>query len=162
MNCAHWQLWCHWHSSFCSYSYIPRYTIMRNEVFVYYYGVLVQGVRSLFPDELGTTSSKSLSKMLRKIPDYPIGSDWLSSCNSALTLRALKTSKIKNLKRSNFSQSVFFRAQNALCSKTGGAIVGLLVSKQVGMVFSSSPTCLSLVGVNQPTPTRFRCRNQKI
>ncbi len=33
----------------------------------------------------------------------------------------------------------FFRAQNALCSKTGGAIVGLLVSKQDGMVFSSSP-----------------------
>ncbi len=76
-------------------------------------------------------------------------------CNSALTLRAFKTSKTKNLKRSNFGQSVFFRAQNALCSKTGGAIIGLLVSKQDGMVFSSSPTCLSLVRVNQPIPTQF-------
>ncbi len=56
--------------------------------------------------------------------------------------RALKMSKIKKLKRSNFGQSVFFREQNALCSKTGGAIIGLRVSKQDGMVFSSSPTCL--------------------
>ncbi len=38
------------------------------------------------------------------------------------------------------------------CSKTGGAIIGLLVSKQDGMVFSSSPTLLSLVRVNQPIP----------
>ncbi len=47
INCA--QVGCH---SFRSYSYIPRYTIMRKEVFIYleiyYYGVLVQGVR--FPD----------------------------------------------------------------------------------------------------------------
>jgi hypothetical protein len=54
INCA--QLGCH---SFCSYSYKPRYTIMRNDVFVYLeiysvyleiydYGVLDQGVR--FPD----------------------------------------------------------------------------------------------------------------
>ncbi len=54
MNCA--QLGCH---SFRSYSYISRYSIMRNEIFVYLgiysvyleiyeYGVLVQGVR--FPD----------------------------------------------------------------------------------------------------------------
>ncbi len=102
--------------------------------------------------------------MLRLIPDYPTSSDWLSSCNSALTLRALKMSKIKNLKRSNFGQSVFFRAQNALCSKTDGAIIGLLVLKQDGMVFSSSPTCLSLVTwrVNPPIPTEFWCRNQKI
>jgi hypothetical protein len=74
---------------------------------------------------------------------------------SALTLRALKMSKIKNLKRSNFGQSVFFRAQNALCGKTGGAIIGLWVSKQDGMVFSSSPTCLSFVRVNPPIPTHF-------
>ena len=33
-------------------------------------------------------------------------------------------SKIKNLKRSDFGQSIFFRAQNALCGKTGGAIIG--------------------------------------
>ena len=79
-----------------------------------------------------------------------------------LTLRALKMSKIKNLKRSNFGQSVFFRAQNALCGKTGGAIIGLRVSKQDGMVFSSSPTCLSFVRVNPPIPTHFWCRNQKI
>ena len=71
-------------------------------------------------------------------------------------------SKIKNLKRSNFGQSVFFRAKNALCCKTGGAIIGLQVSKQVGMVFSSSPTCLSLERVNPPIPTQFWCRNQKI
>ncbi len=56
MSCA--QLGCH---SFLSYSYISRYTIMRNEVFVYLeiysvyleiydYGVRVQGVR--FPDVL--------------------------------------------------------------------------------------------------------------
>jgi hypothetical protein len=102
-----------------------------------------------------TTRSKSLSKMMRKIPDDPIGSDWLSSCNSALTLRAFKMSKIKNLKRSNFGQSVFLRAQNALCGKTGGAIIRPLVSKQDGMVFSSSPTLLCLVRVNPPIPTRF-------
>ncbi len=30
------------------------------------------------------------------------------------------------------------------------------------MVFSSSPTCLSLVRVNPPIPTQFWCRNQKI
>ena len=71
-------------------------------------------------------------------------------------------SKIKNLKRSNFGQSVFFRAQNALCCKSGGAIIGLQVSKQDGVVFSSSPTCLSFVRVNPPIPTQFRCRNQKI
>ncbi len=70
--------------------------------------------------------------------------------------------KIKNLKQCNFGQYVFFRAQNALCCKTGGAIVGLRVSKQGGMIFSSSPTCLSLVRVNPPIPTRFWCRNQKI
>jgi hypothetical protein len=33
-------------------------------------------------------------------------------------------SKIKNLKRSNFGHSVLFRAQNALCGKTGGATLG--------------------------------------
>ncbi len=95
-----------------------------------------------------------------------IGSDWSSSCNSAFTLQAFKTSKIKNLKRSNFGQFVFFREQNALCGKTGGAIIGLLVSEQVGMVFSSSPTRLSLlvlvVRVNPPISTQFWCRNQKI
>jgi hypothetical protein len=48
-------------------------------------------------------------------------------------------SKTKNLKQSNFDQSVFFGEQNALCGKTGEAIIGLLVSKQDGMVFSSSP-----------------------
>jgi hypothetical protein len=48
------------------------------------------------------TRSKSLSKMMRKFPDNPIGSEWLSSCNSALTLRAFKKSKTKNLKQSNF------------------------------------------------------------
>ncbi len=61
-------------------------------------------------------------------------------------------SKIKYLKLSNFGQSVCFRVQNALCGKTGGAIIGLLVSKQDGMIFSSSPTCLSLVRVkSEPT-----------
>jgi hypothetical protein len=30
------------------------------------------------------------------------------------------------------------------------------------MIFSSSPTCLSLVRVNPSIPTQFRCRNQKI
>ena len=49
-----------------------------------------------------------------------------------------------------------------LCCKTGGAIIGLRVSKQDGMVFSSSPTFLSLVRVNPPIPTQFWCRNQKI
>jgi hypothetical protein len=44
-------------------------------------------------------------------------------------------SKIKNLKRSNFSQSVFLRVQNALCGKTGGAVIGQRVSEQDGMVF---------------------------
>ncbi len=48
----------------------------------------------------------------------PIGSDWLSSCNSALTLRAYKMSKIKNFERSNFGQSFCFRAQNALCGNS--------------------------------------------
>jgi hypothetical protein len=33
-------------------------------------------------------------------------------------------SKIKNLKESNFGQFVFFRAQNVLCGKTGGATMG--------------------------------------
>jgi hypothetical protein len=55
--------------------------------------------------------------MLRQIPDNPIGSDWLSSCNSALTLRALKMSKIKNLKRSNFSQSVFLERRMRSAAK---------------------------------------------
>ncbi len=55
------------------------------------------------------TRSQSLSKMLRLIPDDPISSDWLFSCNSALTLRAPKMSKAKNLKRFNFGQSVFFK-----------------------------------------------------
>jgi hypothetical protein len=86
---------------------------------------------------------------------HHIASDWSNRCNSALTLRALKMSKIKNLKRSNFGQSVFFRAQNALCGKTGGAIIGLRVSKQDGMAFSLSPTCLSFVGVNPFIPTQF-------
>jgi hypothetical protein len=77
-------------------------------------------------------------------------------------------SKTKNLKQSNFSQSVIFRVQNALCCKTGGAIIGLLLSKQDGMVFSSSltlsssPIHLSLVRVNQHIPTQFWCRKQKI
>ncbi len=70
-------------------------------------------------------------------------------------------SKIKNLKRSNFDQSVLFRAQNALCGKKGGAIIGLQVSKQDGMVFSSSPTCLSLARVSPSIPTQFWCRNQR-
>jgi hypothetical protein len=70
-------------------------------------------------------------------------------------------SKIKNLKRSNFGQSVFLRAQNALCGKTGEAVIGLRVSEQDGMFFSSFPTRLSLVRVNQPIPTQFWCRNQK-
>ncbi len=108
------------------------------------------------------TRSQSLSKMLRLIPDDHIASDWSNRCNSALTLRALKMSKIKNLKRSNFSQPVFFRAQNALCGKMGGASIELRVSKQDGMVFSSSPTYLSFVRVNPPIPTQFWCRNQKI
>ncbi len=51
---------------------------------------------------------------------------------------------------------------NALCGKTGGAIIGLRVSKQDGMVFPSSPTCLSFVRVNPPIPTQFWSRNQKI
>ncbi len=101
-------------------------------------------------------------EILRWIPHYPIGSDWFSSCNSALTLRALKMSKIKNLKQSNFSQSVFFRVQNALCGKTGETIIGLRVSKQDGMISSLSPICLSLVRVNPPIPTQLWCRNQKI
>ncbi len=69
-NCA--QLGCH---SFRSYSYIPRYTIMRNEVFVYLeiysvyleifdYGVLVQGVR--FPD--GTTFQVTSNLWSTQIP----------------------------------------------------------------------------------------------
>jgi hypothetical protein len=40
--------------------------------------------------------------------------------------------------------------QNALCSKTGGAIIGLWVSKQDGMVFTSSTTCLSF-SKSEPT-----------
>jgi hypothetical protein len=42
------------------------------------------------PGPLGR--AQSLSKMLRSIPGEPIGFklDWLSSCNSPLTLRALK------------------------------------------------------------------------
>jgi hypothetical protein len=73
-------------------------------------------------------------------------------------------SKTKNfkLKQSKLGQSVFFRAQNALCGKTGGTIIRLLVSYQNGMVFSSYPTLLCLVRVNPPIPTRFWCRNQKI
>jgi hypothetical protein len=46
--------------------------------------------------------------------------------------------------------------------KTGSAIIGLLVSLQDAMVFSSSPTLQSLVRVNPPIPTQFWCRNQKI
>ncbi len=53
-------------------------------------------------------------------------------------------SKIKNLKQSKIGQSVFFRAQNAFCGKTGRAIIGLLVSKQDGMVLSSSPNMSKL------------------
>jgi hypothetical protein len=45
--------------------------------------------------------------------------------------------------------------------KTGGVIIGLLVSKQDEMGFSSSPALLSLERVNPPVPTKFRCRNQK-
>ncbi len=41
-----------------------------------------------------------------RVPDDHIASDWSNRCNSALTLRAPKMSKIKNLKRSNFGQSV--------------------------------------------------------
>ncbi len=52
-------------------------------------------------------------------------------------------STTKNLKRFNPGQPVFFRAQNALCSKTGGSIIGLRVSEQDGMV-------LSLERVNPP------------
>ncbi len=56
----------------------------------------------------------------------------------------LHVSKIKNLKRSNFGQSVFFRPkippQNALCGKTGCVIIELLVCTLDGMVLSSSPT----------------------
>jgi hypothetical protein len=106
-------------------------------------------------EEAPSTRSKILLEMLGLILDDPNGLDWLSSCNSTLTLRVFKMSKTKNLKRNNFCQSVFFKAQNALCGKTGGAIIGLLVSKQDGMVFSSSPTLLSLVKVNQPIPTQF-------
>jgi hypothetical protein len=64
--------------------------------------------------------------------------------------------KTKNLKRSNFSQSVFFRVQNALCGKTGGAIIGLRVSLQDGMVFSSSPNFLrtSLSPLNSDAGTK--------
>jgi hypothetical protein len=68
---------------------------------------------------------------------------------------AFKMSKNKNLKRSNFSQSVFFRLQLELCGKTAGAIIGLRISEQDGMVFSSSPTRLSFVRVNPPIPTQF-------
>jgi hypothetical protein len=42
--------------------------------------------------------------------------------------------------------------QNALCGKTDGAIIGLQVSKQDGMGFSSSPTFLSLVRVKPAYP----------
>jgi hypothetical protein len=55
--------------------------------------------------------------MMRKIPIDPIGSDWLSSCNSALTLRAFKMSKTKNLKRSNFGQYVFLELKMRSAAK---------------------------------------------
>jgi hypothetical protein len=68
------------------------------------------------------------------------------------------TENSKLFQRLNFFHSFIedsLRAQNALCCKTGGEIFGLLVSKQDGMVFSSSPTLLSLVRVNLPIPTHF-------
>ncbi len=64
------------------------------------------------------------------------------------------------------STNLFF--QSAECAPErilrSGAIIWLRVSKQDGMAFSSSPTCLSLTRVNQPIPgpTQFWCRNQEI
>ena len=75
--------------------------------------------------------------------------------------KCLKSKTWNNLTSSS-ANLFFFRAQNALCCKTGGAIIGLQVSKQDGMVSSSPPICLSLVRVNPPIPTQFWCRNQKI
>jgi hypothetical protein len=57
---------------------------------------------------------------------------------------------------------IWSNIKNALCGKPDGSIIGLRVSKQVGMIFSSSPTCLCLVGVNPSIPTQFWCRSQKI
>ncbi len=74
-------------------------------------------------------------------------------------LKCLQAKTWNNLSSANL---FFWRAQNALCSKTGGAIIGLWVSKQDVMIFSSSPTCLSLVRVNPPILTQFWCRNHKI
>jgi hypothetical protein len=60
-------------------------------------------------------------------------------------------SKIKNLKQSKFGrQSVLFRAQNALCGKTVGAIIGLLVSKPDRMVFVFVPN-MSKLSKSKPT-----------
>ncbi len=102
--------------------------------------------------------SQSLSK------NVMLNFEQLHRSGLAFSPSTWNVSKIKNLKQSNFGQSVFFRAQNALCSKTGGTIIGLRVSKQDGMVFSSSPTwrLLSLVKANQSIPTQFWCRSQKI
>ncbi len=88
INCA--QLGCH---SFRSYSYIPRYTIMRNDFFVYLeiysvyletyeYGEVVQGVR--FPDVInagpaalaGTAAGPALA------PSWPLAS--MLSCHPSI------------------------------------------------------------------------------
>ncbi len=69
-------------------------------------------------------------------------------------LKCLKSKTWNDLTSANlFFLSAQKLRQNALSGKTGGAVIGLRVSKQDGMVFSSSPTCLSLVRVNQPIPS---------
>jgi hypothetical protein len=74
----------------------------------------------------------------------------------------LNVSKIKNLKQSNLRQSVFFRAQNALCRKTVGAIIGLRVSKQDGMVFLFVPNMSKLSKSEHVYPHSILMQEQKV
>jgi hypothetical protein len=60
---------------------------------------------------------KAYRKCCVKFRTTPISSDWLSICNSALTLRAFKMSKTKNLKRSYFGQSVFLERRMRSAAK---------------------------------------------
>ncbi len=109
------------------------------------------------------TRPKIPSKMMRWIPDDPIGSDWLSigSCNSALTVQALKMSKIKKLKRSNFGQSMFLGRKMRSAAKRSEQSMGYWYLKMEWFceLLSPSPTRLSLVRVNPsiPGPTQSWC-----